>query len=230
MKYFIGTLLFSALSAYAMPTLPVPEEAWTSLSPAEKSIIQEQYLIESVPANSYGLLIDNQGVDRSTPGSNAGTALGSAAAQTAYLDRAINHGNYSAKTQLGVAIIGALVGASFDQPGQLRYQIRYAVKLADGTINYHDIVSAEPFRHPAGACVMIPSIDLAGNQNLCTITAESLRQKYISRDESTPKSTDTSLTRPKSATEMITCKIGTQSPVSTSLEKCNLINGKVLND
>lgn len=230
MKSVAGFVLLVTANAYALPSLSVPEDVWQALSATERATVQKTHLVETVPAGSYGLLMDNQAVDRSDPGSNAGAALGSAVAQAAYIDRSINHGNYSAKTQLGIALVGMLVGSSFDRPAQAQYQFRYAVKMPDGSIAYHDKMSWDPFRHPSGACVMVPGIELAPNQKLCTITVEMLRSEYIKAKEDLSHETQKELLQTPPTGGLVTCKIGAVAPVVTTSEKCNLINGRVVND
>ena len=240
MRLLLGLTFCAATTAHALPSLSVPEDVWQSLQAPERAAIQEGYLVESVPVGSFGLILDNQGIDRSTPGTNGGSALGGAIAQAAYLDRALGGGSYSAKTQLGVAILGALIGSGLDQPAQASYQFRYAIKMMDGSIKYHDITSPDPFRHPAGACVMLPQVSMAANQNLCITTAQALREK-IAKTASAETTMPASLgdmkpggpTTPAQATEMqgsVSCKVGSVAPVVTTLEKCNLINGRILND
>jgi hypothetical protein len=223
-------LALTTSSTYASSNLVLPEDLWHSLSQEEKSQVQKTYFVEAIPNNSFGILIDNQGIDRSTPASNTGTALGSAVAQTAYIDRAINHGNYSAKTQLGVALLGALVGSSFDQPGQQKYEYRYAVKMADGAIAYHHVTSSNSFRHPAGTCVMLPSIELAPNQSLCTVTEEVLRSKYLKQAAIANYDTEKPTEGVLDTKGQITCKIGALAPIITTPAKCDQIKGRVIND
>ena len=113
----------------------------------------------------------------------------------------------------------------------------YPIKLNSGNIKYVDEVTNDPFRHPIGICVSVPSIALIGQQ-LCTQTAAILRSIYLdappikisvlqvpeplaqSTNATLPIAADMSTLQP-----LINCKLGTLAPVRTSAEKCELIKG-----
>lgn len=241
MKQILLIAGFVAFGANASSILTVPEDTWHALETPERAEIQKTYLVETVRSDAFGLIIDNQGVDRSTPGTHAGALLGGAVADATYIDRALGGGNYSAKTHLGVMILGGLIGSTLDRPAESQYQFRYAIKLHDGNVIYQDNYSAEPFRHPSGVCVLLPEVKIAPNQNLCTLTPDLLRATYLNR--ATPRASQAIMATPLPAIPIaeasasgrtlpstVNCKLNNLPPVQTTPEKCNSINGRVISD
>lgn len=179
------------------------------------------------------MILDNQGVNESTSGTTIGANLGGSIANAAYIDNAIKGGNYSAKNQLAVGIIGAIVGSTLDRRPNAQYHYRYAVKLNSGNIKYVDEVTSDPFRHPIGVCVSVPIIALI-DQQLCTQTVAILRSIYLDASPiqiSVLKVPEPTISTLPIAADMntlqplINCKLGTLAPVRTSAEKCELIKG-----
>lgn len=215
---------------------------WAALGEAERASIQQRYVADLQDASGYGLVIDNQGVDVSTPGTTSGAQLGSAVANAAYIDRAFSPShNYSAKTQLAVGLLGAIVGSALDRPAVRQYHFRYALKLRDGEIAYRDIVQGEPFRHPAGICLDLRSLTPAP-QTLCTQTVADVRKTYLEGLASgvlssvavqAPAISDAAVPpvpQPVSAppADRVDCKVGNLAPISTTPDKCNAIGGRPL--
>lgn len=239
--------LFAALcgsSAAAQPALKVSEDAWRGLSTDERTVIQQKFVVEMVGSDNFGLIIDNQGADRSTPGTNGGAVLGGAVASATYIDKSIGNGNYSAKNHLGVMLLGGLLGSMLDSKPQSQYQFRYSIRLGSGSVVTRDVFSSEPFRHPVGVCITLPDVSLAAEQNLCTQTAESLRAAHIgsknvlsdaSAQQLMPSFTAVDGSAAGGAgsvvlKETVNCKVGALAPVRTSPDKCNVVNGVILND
>src|SRR5690606_31117942 len=83
---------------------------WKKLSAVDRKRISEVYRVKEVDPKSYGTISDAQTVDRSSPGSNAGTAVGAALAEAAYIDRAFDRGSYSVWSSIGWALVGGAVG------------------------------------------------------------------------------------------------------------------------
>jgi hypothetical protein len=224
-------------AAHSQGALSVSDAAWNSLAPQERAAIQQAQVVDVRRAGSFGLVIDNQGVNESTPGTNAGAAIGGAFAEAAYIDRAFKPGNnYSAKNQLAVGILGAIIGSSLDKPAVAQYHFRYALKLSDGEIVYRDSVESQPFRHPAGMCLDTTSLTPLP-QTLCTHTVADLRRLYLTQAvAATPIVVAPPISEPPRPVEAATvdaaarveCKVGNLSPASTTAEKCNLIGGKIL--
>ncbi len=238
MRALLLTTLLICPAAYAQTSLKVSADAWQGLSADEKASVQRKYVVEAMAPESFGTILDNQGLDRSTPGSNAGTAVGAAIGSAAYVDRAINHGNYSGKTHVAALLLGMMVGSALDRPAQPSYQFRYAIRLGNGNVVYQDTFSSTPFRHAVGVCVFLPAVELAPEQHLCTQTTESLKSSMaIVPTPSAPAVVaagtpreENEVQKIQSASTAISCKLGTLAPVKTSPEKCKLINGAIVND
>lgn len=162
----------------AQSVIKISQTAWLGLTPQEQSVIQQAYVVDLAEQASFGVIIDNQGVNESTAGTTGGAQLGGAVANATYVDNAIQHGSYSAKGQLAVGILGAILGSSLDSQAQTWYHYRYAVRLGNGNIQYYDQVQSDAFRHPVGVCVSLPNIALI-DQQLCTQTAAMLRVMYL---------------------------------------------------
>lgn len=236
-------LLFSCqmLSiAYAQqPILRVSSVAWHGLTSDEKIFIQSRYMVEALGAESFGVIIDNQGVDRSTPGTTSGANLGAAIGSAAYVDKAFSGNNdYSAKSHLATMLISGFLGSALDTKPQSQYQFRYAVKLGNGSITYQDQISQDPFRHPVGVCVSVPSMSLLREQHLCSQSVESLRQAHIppgsqlqvSAVPATPSNQP--IGQPPVTQDepevLVSCKANNLAAVRTTAVKCNAIQGVIV--
>lgn len=231
-------LLLLCTQVSAQQLTKISQSAWLSLTPTERELIQNKYIVELAEQDTFGVIIDNQGINESTAGTSGGASLGGAVANAAYIDNALKGGNYSAKSQLAVGILGAILGSTLDSKPNVQYHYRYAVRLGNGNIKYFDEVKTDPFRHPAGICVSVPNIILV-DQQLCAQTAALLRTIYLEDPAAMVRGvpaveTLTSLdTRPvqgvgaeiNSSPVQINCKLGTLAPVRTSVEKCELIKG-----
>lgn len=244
MRYvFLFVALFCS-AVEAQPALKVSDLAWQGISADDRAVIQKNYVIQTIGADNFGIIIDNQGADRSTPGTNGGAVLGGAVASAGYIDKAIGNNNYSAKNHLGVMLLGGLLGSMLDSKPQAQYQFRYSIRLGSGSVVSRDVFSSEPFRHPVGVCVTLPDISLAPEQHLCTQTAESLRRAHIlSKDQSNVVPAQHIVPSAAAADggiseggvilvskEAVKCKVGSLAPVRTSQDKCKIINGVILND
>lgn len=244
MRYCFLIAMLYCSGVLAQPTLKVSAIAWQGLSAEDRATIQKNYVVEAVAADSFGTILDNQGVDRSTPGTNSGAVLGEAIASASYIDKAFGDGNYSSKNHLGMMLLGGLLGSALDSKPQSQYQFRYAIRLGNGSVIYQDTFSSEPFRHPVGVCIFLPAVNIAPEQHLCTQTTDSLRSAHIISSVKSPAislSQETASFSPENSlsqgsriseksSEFISCKVGSLAPVKTSSEKCKIINGVILND
>lgn len=167
----------TAASHTKKPAL-ITKPIWDKLSEAEKISITADYDINILSPDAFGIITDVQGADQSTPGSNAGAALGGAVASAAYIDRGLRGSNYSAGGALAIGLLGAAIGSTMDSGSSSKFQFRYTVKLGDGEIQYFDEIKSTSFRHSVGVCILIPSLDLI-SQKVCNQTLESIREKYI---------------------------------------------------
>ena len=232
-------LLLIAWSAGAQESLKVSSKTWAELSSAEREHIQQTATVDVRPVNSFGVIVDVQGVDQSQPGTNGGAALGAAVGNAAYIDRAFKPGNnYSAKTQLGVALLGAMLGSSIDRPAVQQFQFRYAVKTESGEIQMHDSVQTSVFRHPPGLCVSVPDLQQMP-QSLCMHGAVDLRRLYfggatnavpVPSQQVGPPVADAAagVVKPAAPTASGMCKMLNLAPVPADPEKCKSIGGTVL--
>lgn len=172
--------IYKGLALIGNPSaIKVAAAAWYDLSINERETISSKIPIAILEANMYGVIMDGQTVDESVKGNTSGSQLGSLLGQSSYIDRAFSNGNhYSATGQVGAGILGAVIGATFNKDAQPIYLTRYAVKLADGSIQMTDTVAGNAFRLPLTMCVRFPSLDIS-DQTLCSQTAETLRQRFL---------------------------------------------------
>jgi hypothetical protein len=161
---------------------------WDELDVAERQLIEASYSVVVLEPDGYGVILDVQGADQSTPGTNAGAALGGAVASAAYIDRAFsgNH-SYSAGANLAIGLLGALIGsAAMDKAPTTQFQFRYTIRHGNGEVQYFDEVKADGFRHSVGVCVLTPSLTLV-SQQVCKQTAQSARAKFLPKASSNDK-------------------------------------------
>lgn len=156
----------------------VIQEAWDELTVDEQRSLEVTRTVEMRQAGEFGVIIDGQGADQSTPGTNGGAIVGGALAQTAYIDRAFRGGSYSATTQLGLGLLGAALGSTLDQSANQQYRIRYALRLRSGEIAYRETVSSSPFRYAVGECMDMGPVTTV-LQAMCNQTGASLRRDYL---------------------------------------------------
>lgn len=220
-----------ATTAHAQELLRFSRSAWSELTNDERAAIQRLHVVEIKEPGAFGIIVDTQGVNESTPGTSGGATLGGAIAEAAYIDRAFKPGNsYSAKSQLGAALLGAIVGSAMDAPPVQRFHFRYAIKLSNGEIQSHDSVQSSAFRLPAGICVGLPDLTQLP-QAVCLGTASDIRRMYFPQQASPAPSSETpiaerlSVQLPPAPTSLVSCKAGSLAPVQTTQEKCNLIGG-----
>lgn len=157
----------------------ITRSVWDQLSADERQAIEASHELKLIEPTAYGIVIDVQGVDQSTPGTNSGAALGGAVASAAYIDRALsgNH-SYSAGANLAIGLLGAVLGSAMDKAPSSQFQFRYTIKQGDGEIQYFDEVKSTNFRHSVGVCVLVPALTLV-SQQVCAQTLESVRSRFI---------------------------------------------------
>jgi outer membrane lipoprotein SlyB len=157
-----------------MITRPV----WKALTTEERNQIEAGYEPRIVESEGFGMIIDVQSADQSTPGTNGGAALGSAIGSAAYIDRSLRGGNYSAGGNLALGLLGAAIGSGMDRAPTTRFQFRYTVKQGDGEVQYFDEFKSSSFRHSVGVCVLLPDLALI-SQQVCQQTVDSARLRYL---------------------------------------------------
>ncbi|MFZ6653904.1 hypothetical protein [Undibacterium sp. TJN19] len=226
---FVALISISDKGFASQASVKIARHVWSALSLQEQQLIQNKGQIQIIESDSYGLIIDNQGVNESTQSTNGGAALGAAVGSAVYVDKAIGNGNYSAKSQLAAILVGGILGSALDSQGVTRYHFRYAVKLGSGELKYFDQMQSDPFRHANGACVSVSNFSLI-EQQLCSQSVEMVRSVYLTAKSTTGGvatgiSGDVAGQQVKQ--ERISCKLGTQAPVFTTREKCLSINGSI---
>ena len=160
------------------PQIIIVRSIWALMTEDERERLSKSYLVGVRDGQDFGVIMDAQTVDQSTAGNNAGSALGAAVGNAAYIDRSFRPGgNYSATTQLAAGLVGAAIGSSLNQAPSARFRTRYAVRLADGNIRYAEIVQSDPFRHPMGVCLDTVLLQLP-DQSTCTQTLEIVRARW----------------------------------------------------
>lgn len=245
---FFGLLTLASTTCYSQTSsiIRVPTHVWSELAQDEKDQATARYVIDLVPSDSIGVIIDAQGVDRSDPGTTAGQQLGAALGSAAYVDNAFRgRPDYSAKSHLGASLLGAVLGSALDRPASAKYQFRYSVKTLINKIEYLDDHTTEPFRKSLGACVLIPSL-AAVSQDICSENADSFRRKYLlsrgnlpspkipTAGHADPAATVpvTPATTPPSAiesrAEIVKCKFGNNPPVAIDRGVCQSAKGELL--
>jgi hypothetical protein len=232
----------ASICTSAQESIKVLRLAWQGISIDERNAIQQKYVVDLRDDAAYGLIIDNQGVNESSPSTTSGAALGGAVGNAMYMDRAFRpDGNYSAVNQLAVGIMGSVIGSSLDKPANAQFHFRYALKLRNGDIVYRDSVQSNQFRHPAGMCLELATLSPA-SQVLCAQTPDDLRRLYIASKSEQPTK-DLGITAavgvvnvpvaPMSAAQpapadpsvKIECKLKNLAPVAATSDTCKTLGG-----
>jgi hypothetical protein len=150
------------------------------LSEAEKDQIKRKYDIDITDRNQYGLIVDVQGSNESTAGTNTGAALGQAYGSAMYIDRAFQGTpTYSATNHVSAALVGAIIGSSLDKPPEAKFHFMYTFKDMAGNIIQREQLTDQPFHQPIGMCVSLPTISPV-SVNLCENNLEAFKKSYIS--------------------------------------------------
>lgn len=172
--------------------------------------------MQVVPMQSVGTLVSHQVVDTSKPGTTVGSQLGSSIAQAAYIDQA-RLGNYSAVTQIGAGLVGALVGSSLDQSAQKGYLINYGIKFIDGSVKAILTRSMDGIAAPVGQCVFVDDATEAPPY-LCTDNLVSFLQR------ARPLNADK---RGKGRSTHVVCQVSGVGGIQLSREDCSKHGGQV---
>lgn len=197
--------------------LLVNEAVFVQLSSDDQEKIRAgQPSMQVVPMQSVGTLVSHQVVDTSRPGTTGGSQLGSAIAQAAYIDQA-RLGNYSAVTQLGAGLVGALVGSSLDRSPQKGFLINYGIKLMDGSVKAILNRSADGIAAPIGQCVFVDDATEAPPY-LCADNLVSFLQRARSLNADKGG---------KGRVTQIACQVSGVGTIQLSREDCNKLGGQV---
>jgi hypothetical protein len=250
----LGLLTATATFCFSQSSLiiKVPSHVWSDLTQEERNQTTSQYIVDLLPSDSVGVIIDVQGLDRSDPGTTGGKQLGAALGSAAYIDKAFSgKSDYSAMNHLGVSILGAIIGSTLDRAPSAKYQYRYSVKTLNNNIEYIDEYTKEPFCKSLGACVLIPSLTSV-SQDLCSENADLFRKRYSLMDQNptTPAPTVLSGEQIKTSpdglippaispnqnssmvtnqqAEIVRCKFGNNPPVLLDKVACQSAKGELL--
>lgn len=225
---FLILVSFSAESA----EIDIPEHLWRELDSTQQLSISNKYTVNIYPQFNYGVLIDVQVLNKSTSGTNAGSTIGSAYAQSRYIDNSFsgNSFDYSATKQLGYGLLGAIVGSLLDEKAVSKYQTRYTVKLANNTIQtFDDASSTENFSQSRGICVTTNPLKLA-NQLLCDMTKDEILLlaggKALESFSASPNRAN--VLPQQTLTKKVKCKIGDNSPTFIDENLCISAKGEIL--
>ena len=221
-------ILFLTYSGFAYSNpLDVPEHIWNDLSSENQIQLSQKFDIRIHNKISYGTLVNSQVLDKSSRGTNAGASLGSAYAQSRYIDNAFsgNSIDYSATKQLGAGLLGAVVGSLIDKPSESKFITRYTVQLANNEIQTFDQTSSEvEFTSNAGLCVLTNPVRPA-NQSLCNMTK---RELLLTDVTSLTKNEQNSLQINSPISNKVKCKIGNNAPTLINKNLCLSANGEIL--
>ena len=85
-------VLGTGATAGAADLLKVNATVWNNLTEPERATLQTSYIVDVATGTSYGVIVDAQAVNESTPGSTAGSPLGGALGSAMYVDKAFKAG------------------------------------------------------------------------------------------------------------------------------------------
>ena len=238
--WFIATLvsLIPAGAHAAGDMLRTNDVIWKTLSEAEKDRLRSAYVVDVANSRQYGTIIDAQAVDESTPGTNAGSAIGQAYGSAMYIDNAFKgpRPNYSATSHVGAALLGAIVGSALDAPAVRQFRFRYTVRSLDGSMVQIDRVEGQPFRQPVGVCVSVPALVIEP-QGTCETSVTEFRARYFPQEtraatqEKASKKAASGKSSPPGAAESkqgVKCRLGETSIVYVDYQSCINAEGKIL--
>jgi hypothetical protein len=89
--------------------------------------------VELDKITTYSKLINVQVTNLSTGATSGGAQLGSVVSQANYIDSS-NWKNYSATTQVGVGLLGAIAGSMLDSQSVTKYKVTYFLQIPNGDV------------------------------------------------------------------------------------------------
>lgn len=235
MKHLKLASIFAActwcISGAMAENLDIPDALWATFSQNDKFSISAAFDVNLLPAMSFGTIIDAQTLDSSTHGTNGGAVLGSAFASAAYVDSSFKGNyNYSAKKDIGAAILGGMLGSAIDRAPVVSFRTKYTVRFHDGSIGYVEDTTETPFRHSLGVCVRLSPLRQA-NQGLCSMTKDSVLATISGKERQTAQ---VELNLPNIIPSVNTdedtkvlCIIGNNPPTYLSKQLCDATGGKM---
>ncbi|MHA7066830.1 hypothetical protein [Azospirillum argentinense] len=247
----VGVLATPTSPLNAKEMLRTNERIWSALTPAERTKISDTYFVDVAAGSQFGVLIDAQVVDESTPSTSAGAAIGEAYGSATYIDRAFKGStpSYSARDHVTSSLLGAIIGSAMDQPAQRRFRIRYVVRDLAGNVSQIEQISDQPFRQPVGVCVTLPALTMT-TQSTCDTEVVVFRARYLATPAPATGSGNEIVTRKASSVTSapgssqvkhkeaetiqnskdaeVRCRIGTAGVVSTSAQNCIDAEGEII--
>lgn len=231
----IGNLTLS-LSACIVIGLSVPsiatgasgvkanEYVWLQFSAPERLALLSKFPnIELIPVTAVGIIQAAQVVNRSTPPSHGGAALGGVVGQAAYIDHAFkgSRSNYSAVTHVGAALLGAAIGSSLDSPGRVKYVLSYGIRTADGQVREVRTESPEEITKPVGQCVYLADLSEAAPSLCVADKVQFLKQLSSGEQGSGPGEASTLINR------SVNCRLTNVGLMTLTLAACQELQGMV---
>lgn len=224
------------------PLLSVPFAVWHSLKSGERDQLATKFVVEIASKDRFARIVYVQGVNESMPGTTTGAELGSLLGQAQYIDKS-NWRNYSAKNQIGAAILGSLIGSALDSPPRASFRQVYTVKSADGSISTIERVSPSPIHAAPGLCVdtasFAPVRDQYCDGGLIDEVSTALKDS-AAPPERVPRPSAMSVTPQASSAEpavaaplaaksqeLIVCRLGATASTQTTQQKCSAAGGVV---
>ena len=223
-------------------SLSVSDGVWSTLTFSQRSQVSAHYAVEVSEMGRYARIVYVQPLNESTAGTTAGAQLGSVLGQAQYIDKS-NWNSYSARGQLGAALLGGLIGSTLDARPQSAYRLVYTLKASDGAIRVVERISESQIHIAPGLC-----IDTAGfspvKDEFCENTwPQEIRtilgvfgpdnqipaQPPVVKPIATPSvgTGQQSLTVPISKDDLVYCRLGPTSTAQTSAMKCLQAGGTI---
>jgi hypothetical protein len=199
---------------------------WSQFSVQERLALLAKFPeIELVPVIAVGTIQSAQVVNRSTPASHNGAALGSVVGQAAYVDHALkgSGSGYSAMTQVGAALLGAAIGSSLDSPGRTNFLLSYGVRTADGQVREVRAESAEEITKPLGQCVYLADLTEAA-PGLCAADKVTFLKQLSTADVA---SVNGEVSAQDQRTRSVACRVPSAGSMTLSLESCEELHGTI---
>ncbi|CDG80835.1 hypothetical protein [Janthinobacterium agaricidamnosum] len=209
--------------AMAQDAIRVSQLAWNGLAPSDKKLIQQRYIVELAAPDTFATVVDNPGVDESTPATTIHADKGAAQASADYLDKAEKEGNYSRAKHRAAELAGRAAGAALDTPAKTQFRFNYTLQFADGSIKSYQQVRRDRFGHALGTCILVPEYTVS-DEPLCNQTAAALRTAYFPRLQPQPSVS----ARAAADKGQVMCQLGTIVAASSSAEKCQAAQGRVV--
>jgi hypothetical protein len=219
----------------------VPYGVWAILNQQQRDLVSSQYAVEVADKGRFAKIINVQGINESTSGTTGGTQLGSVFGQAQYIDKS-NWNNYSARSQLGAGLIGAIIGSALDAPAHTMYRIVYTLKNSDGSVSVVERVSQSPIYVAPGLCVDTASFTPVGDSFCEDVLPLEIRSIIGQAENQTTSKTGAPASSPQqvsttpayhaqpqaiSSGGIVLCRLGSTSSVPTTSEQCLQAGGTI---